>query len=310
MLTIAPAPDRVRVREAAPSAAGPRSTELANSTELVNRSTRLLLVAFVALTLLAAHQLLLLPGQTDRWFAWTVQSPPTAAFLGAAYVSGFVLSLGALRRRIWPEMRIVVAAVGVFASLTLVATLLHAHRLHLTAEDPVARATAWTWLFVYLVVPAACVAVVVRQGGLGRAGRAARRPMPRWLTAVLAAQGLALLVAGVALFARGTTTHHAGHDVGGFWPWHIGPLGAQVTGAWLIAFAVAAALVVRERDLARLVVPGLGYATFGVLQLAVLVAQWNRVEADAASLWAYVLVLATVVPAGGYGWWAGRARRR
>jgi hypothetical protein len=276
----------------------------------VNRSTRLLLVAFAALTLLAANQLLLLPGRTDRWFAWTVQSPPTAAFLGAAYVSGFVLSLGALRRRIWPEMRIVVAAVAVFASLTLVATLLHAHRLHLTAADPVARAAACTWLVVYLVVPAACIAVVVRQGGLRPADGPAERPMPRWLAALLAAQGLALLVAGVVLFARGTTTHHVGHDVGGFWPWHLGPLGAQVTGAWLIAFAVAAALVVRERDLARLAVPGLGYATFGALQLVVLAAQWNRVEADPASLCAYVLVLVTVVPAGGYGWWAGRTRRR
>jgi hypothetical protein len=276
----------------------------------VNRSARALLVAFVVLTLLAANQLLLLPGRTDRWFAWTVQSPPTAAFLGAAYLSGFVLSLGALRRRIWPEMRIVVVAVGVFASLTLVATLLHAHRLHLTAQDPVARATAWTWLAVYLVVPAACVAVVALQGGLRRAGGPARRPMPRWLAAVLVAQGLVLLVAGVVLFARGTTTHHPGHDVGGFWPWHLGPLGAQVTGAWLVAFAVAAALVVRERDLARLAVPALGYATFGVLQLAVLVAHWHRVEADAASLGAYVLVLATVAPAGAYGWWAGRSRRR
>jgi hypothetical protein len=281
----------------------------------VQPATRRLLAAFAVLTLLAAHQLLVLPDRTDRWFAWTVQSRPTAAFLGAAYAAGFVLSVAALRRRTWAEARIPVAAVGVFAALTLAATLLHAHRLHLTAEDPVAQSAAWFWLAVYLVVPAACLAVVARQGGLGQGGlRSARgpvrRPIPPWLRRLLTAQGLVLLVAGTTLLVRGAMTHHPQHDVGGFWPWPVGPLGAQVIGAWLVAFAVAAALVLRERDLGRLTAPALGYAAFGAFQLGVLVAQRSEVQADAASVWAYGTVLATAVAAGGYGWWAGRRPAR
>jgi hypothetical protein len=272
----------------------------------VQQPTRRLLVAFAALTLLATNQLLVLADHTDRWFAWTVHSRPAAAFLGAAYAAGFVLSVAALRRRAWPEVRTTVAAVGVFAGLSLVATLLHAHRLHLTAEDPVARSAAWFWLAVYLVVPAACLAVAGRQGGLRAAAGPVRRPIPRWLARLLAGQGVVLLVAGATLFARGSTSHHEHTDVGGFWPWPLGPLSAQVIGAWLVAFAVAAAQVLRERDLARLGGPALGYATFGVLQLGVLAVHRDGVVADPVSVGAYGVVLGSVVLAGGYGWWAGR----
>jgi hypothetical protein len=272
----------------------------------VQQPTRRLLAAFAALTLLATNQLLVLADRTDRWFAWTVHSRPTAAFLGAAYAAGFVLSAAALRRRTWPEVRTTVVAVGVFAGLSLVATLLHAHRLHLTAEDPIARSAAWFWLAVYLVVPAACLAVVGRQGGLRAAAGPVRRPIPPCLARLLAGQGLVLLVAGAVLFARGSTSHHEHDDVGGFWPWPLGPLSAQVIGAWLVAFAVAAVLVLRERDLARLGGPALGYATFGAVQLGVLAVQRDGVVADPASVGAYGLVLGTVVLAGGYGWWVGR----
>jgi hypothetical protein len=37
------------------------------------------------LVLVTGVQLYLLTGQTERFFAWTIASPLTAAFLGAAY---------------------------------------------------------------------------------------------------------------------------------------------------------------------------------------------------------------------------------
>jgi hypothetical protein len=46
--------------------------------------TRLLLVIFSGLTLLAFIVLFVLADATERDFAWTIKPPATAAFLGAA----------------------------------------------------------------------------------------------------------------------------------------------------------------------------------------------------------------------------------
>ena len=83
------------------------------------------------LTLLATNQLMVVADFTDRFFAWTISVRPNSAFLGAAYAAGFVLSVLALRRHRWRDVRVALLTVTVFTVLTLVPTLLHLHRLHL-----------------------------------------------------------------------------------------------------------------------------------------------------------------------------------
>src|SRR3954452_19919909 len=50
--------------------------------------TRLLLVVFGGLTFLAFLALFVMAGHTDRYFAWPIVPPVTAAFFGAAYAAG------------------------------------------------------------------------------------------------------------------------------------------------------------------------------------------------------------------------------
>jgi hypothetical protein len=267
---------------------------------------RRLLAAFALLTALATHQLLVRGGRTDVHWAWTVQSRPTVAFLGAAYAAGLVLSIAALRQRSWRHVRVAVATVTAFTVLTLAATLVHAHKLHLSAADPLARSAAWVWVAVYVAVPVAGLAVLVRQGsGRGLGGH----PLPLGLRWVLVAQGLALGGTGAVLFCRGLTAHHGTAATAGCWPWPLTPLSAQVLGAWLVALAVGAALVVRERDLNALRVPAVTYTAFGVFQCAVLLRYVSEMDAGPA-LWAYGAVLTAVVATGGYGWWVVRPLRR
>jgi hypothetical protein len=95
--------------------------------------TRTFLLVFAVLTLVATNQLFVLAAATSRWFAWTIQPPLTAAFLGAGYASGFLLVVLVLRTRLWVEARLTLVSVLVFASLSLVATLLHTDRFHFTA---------------------------------------------------------------------------------------------------------------------------------------------------------------------------------
>ncbi len=264
----------------------------------------MLLAAFTCLTLLAVVRLLV-GASAHHDFAWRIHNELTAAFLGAAFAAGFVLSLLSLRERRWSRIRITVITVAVYTVLALVATLIHNHGLRLVAGEPSAQFAAWFWLVVYLVVPAGCLAVL-----LGHEVRRVRaepvgRPMPVWLVGLLAVQGAAMAAAGAVLYLGGATVHHTLDDMTGFWPWELGTLSGQVVGAWLIAFGVAAALSIRERDLTRLVIPAAAYTVFGVLELLVLLRYRTEIRADDPWAWVYAAFFCTMVATGGYGWWAG-----
>jgi hypothetical protein len=117
---------------------------------------RSLLLAASVLVFLAGFQLFVLTEHTDSYFAWTIQPPLTAAFLGASYFASFLLEFLASRETDWDKGRIAVPAVFVFTTLTLIATLLHADRFHFNSPELVARFAAWFWLAIYAVVPPPC----------------------------------------------------------------------------------------------------------------------------------------------------------
>ncbi|SEP71855.1 hypothetical protein [Microlunatus flavus] len=256
--------------------------------------TRVLLVAFVVLTLVATNQLFVLARRTATLFSWTVQPPLSAAFLGASYAAGCVLSVLALRSRSWRTARVPLVTVLVFAVLTLLATLLHLDRFHFAAPGLVARAAAWIWLTVYLVVPVALLVVVLRQARASRSARADRapgRPLPRWLVGLLVLQGAVLGVVGVALLVVPGVAAR-------WWPWTLTPLTARMIAAWLVALAVAALLSLRA-DVAGVTVPAVAYVAFALLQLLALVLYgevfaWGS-AASVVYLGALVVSLATGV---------------
>jgi hypothetical protein len=269
---------------------------------------RLLLAAFTGLTLLAVLGLLVGASRAHHDFAWRIHTELTAAFLGAAFAAGFVLSLLSLRERRWSRIRVPVLTVTLYTVLALVATIVHNHGLQLVAGGTSARFAAWFWLVVYLLVPVASLAVVVGHEARRGPAEPVHRPMPGWLVVLLAVQGATMAGVGVVLYLGGATVHHTLDDMTGFWPWELGTLSGQVVGSWLMAFGVAAALTIRERDLSRLVIPAVAYTVFGVLELLVLLRYRTEVSAEDPWLWFYVLFLLTIVASGGYGWWAGRRR--
>ena len=69
-------------------------------------ATRLLLLVFGALTFLAFLALFVMAGHTDRYFAWTIVPPVTAAFFGAAYAAGCAGVLLGLRSGRWAGIRV------------------------------------------------------------------------------------------------------------------------------------------------------------------------------------------------------------
>src|SRR5688500_1255825 len=96
-----------------------------SSTQEMLTSPRMRLMLLVAsiLVFIVGIQLFIFTEQTEKYFAWTINPPLTAAFLGAAYWSAFSLEFVASRQRTWAQARIAVPAVLAFTSLTFIVTL-------------------------------------------------------------------------------------------------------------------------------------------------------------------------------------------
>src|ERR687885_96834 len=228
----------------------------------VLRPMRALLVVFGVLTLLAVAALFVRPETTDRYFAWTIKPPVTAAFLGAAYLAGCTLVVLSLRAVAWAHARAAVVTILVFTVLTLVATVVHLDRFHLQVDRPAARAAAWFWLAVYVSVPLVMVVLLALQQRAEGVHPDRARPLPRWLAVALAAEGAVMFAVGAVLFVRPGTISA--------WPWALSPLTSRAVGAWLVSFGLAAGLAVVEGDLPRLRAPAIAYLVFALAELAAL----------------------------------------
>ena len=257
-------------------------------------SMRRLLVVAAVLVLLAGATLFLLSTRTDQFFAWTIASPMTAVFLGAAYWSAALLELAGARARSWAEGRVAVPTVFVFTVLTLVATLVHLPAFHLGGGQPLAgRVVAWVWLAVYVVVPLAMVVISVVQHRVPAPDPPRVRRLPPAVRATLALLLVVLAVVGSGLFAAPGAT-------AAWWPWELTPLTARAVGAWLVGLAVAAGHALVEDDLARVKPLGPTAVAFAVLQAVALARHGGEVEWSSASAWVYLAGLGTLLAVGSW----------
>ncbi|MEG9248468.1 hypothetical protein V6S67_10255 [Arthrobacter sp. Soc17.1.1.1] len=183
--------------------------------------TRVLAVAILPFLMVATVLLYLLPRDTDSLFAWTIDPPMTAMFLASAYLGGIWFFSAAARPGNWRAVRRGMPAVFVFASLLLVATLLHLDRFH------AGHISFVTWLVLYLTTPAlVLLAMVLNRGADDGSDAPLEYHLGLPVRIVLALVGLVALVVGVTLFVNPQLFLSS-------WPWTLTPLTARVVGAAL-----------------------------------------------------------------------------
>ena len=260
------------------------------ATKPLTAGVRGLLLVFCVTVFASGFQLFALTEYTDRFFAWTVDPPLTAAFFGAAYWASFPLVLISSRQRAWARARVAVPSVLLFTTLTLLATLLHIDRFHM------ASVFGWVWLVVYGIVPPAMLLLLVSQ--LRVAGRDPPRSktLPAWMRLVLGLQAGVMLTLGVALFVSPQTTAV-------LWPWMLTPLTGRAVGAWLVGIGVVAAHMCVENDYRRIRAALIGYTVLGGLQLLALARYPGTVDWSGVGSWIYLLLLLSIGGVGLYGWW-------
>ncbi len=260
-----------------------------------NKGVRTVLLVGSLFVFAAGVPLYVGTAQTDRYFAWTIRPPLTAAFLGASYWASFLLGFLCARQRSWHRARLAVPGPLVFTVLTLVATLIHIDRFHFNSPQPVARLVTWAWLFIYIAVPVALAISLVPQ--LRTSGQDPPRlsPLPAAMRGFFMVLVITMGPLGLGLFVAPAATL-------ALWPWMLTPLTARAVGAWLITIAVISVQTVSENDLER-VRPGLmTMAALGALQAVALLRYPSSFPWASTAGGIYLLFLMGILLMGLYGW--------
>jgi hypothetical protein len=259
---------------------------------------RWLLYAAAFLVFLAGLVLFVFPLRTAEWFAWTVNPPMTAVFLGAAYWSAAGLEVTGARSVSWGSARLAVWPVFVFTTLTLGVTLLHLDRFHLSADTAtLAQVATWAWLAIYAIVPVAMLLISWMQIHSRRPARYSARAewpvLPPALRLLLVAIAAVLLLYGVALLAVPI-------PAAAWWPWPLSELTARAIGAWLIGLGWAAAQGQMSGDLRTVRPVALTSVAFVILQALALLRYGDALAWPSAPAVGFVTVLLAIGVAGGW----------
>ena len=109
--------------------------------------TRVVAAAVIVILVLAFFVLFVLPGQTDRRFAWTIHPSMTAMLMGAGYGSALYFFARVLTERRWHRVGLGFLPITVFTWMMLGTTILHWDRFR-HGSFPFEL-----WFWVYLATP-------------------------------------------------------------------------------------------------------------------------------------------------------------
>lgn len=251
-------------------------------------SVRAGLLAIAGVIFLLGLSLYGQPGETESLFAWTIQVPLTACFLGASYWASTTLALACAAERDWVCARAFAAPYLIAGVVLLWVTIVHIDLFHM---DDV---TGWAWLALYGIFPPAVVALLARQLRASGGQTAPGAPIARPLLAVLGAQGVVMVALGTALVV-------APEDAASLWPWPLTPLTGRAIGTFVLAQGVLVLTVCRERDWTRVRPAMLQYGVLGVLHLGAIARFTDTFDWDAAGAWLYLGFVLSVLAVGAYG---------
>ncbi len=183
--------------------------------------------------------------------------PLHARFLGAMYLSAFVLLLGGCLYNRWSDITVVPVMTAVWTTGIFVVSMLHTELFDFSTIQ------TWIWFVAYCVYPAIALWVVwAHRTEILAAGRGG--DVPAWVRAYLLGQGILLVLLGAALFLAPST-------MAGVWPWPITDELAQLYSAPFLSFGIGSLLLGRMGRWSRM---RTGAITMSVFAVGVLTASF------------------------------------
>ena len=252
------------------------------------------------LSLVSSIQLFVLGERTETFFAWTIQSPLTAATFGGFYLGAMTYGFLSARELIWAKVRAPALGLFVFTTVTLAASILHLDKFHLTSPDWLTRTAAQVWMLVYILLPPLLLITLILQGRMAGTDPDRMKSFPVWFRILLLLHGLfGITVACFLFFAPQTVIP--------FWSWALTLLTARVLSAWLFSFGVISLQALREHDWTRIRVFAAGYLVAGVLGLIALLRYPGEVHWFEVGNSGYLMYIAIMLVIGFAGYSRSRA---
>jgi hypothetical protein len=191
------------------------------------------------------------PTEIDRALPWSVP-PLHARFLGAMYLSGATLMIGALASRRPAEIGIATWMATIWTGMLGIVSFLNLSEFDFT------RPPVWFWFFAYVAYPAAGAWLALT--GSSPAVPAPIGNVPGRVRGWLALQGAILVALACVLFFRPSAAAT-------FWPWPIPVLLAQIYAGPFMSYGVGSLLLSRQRDWADCRMPLASMLVFALLVL-------------------------------------------
>ena len=223
-------------------------------------------------------ELTFLTERTDKFFSWTIGSPLTAAVFGSFYfAASMITASAALNWKTWVRAR--PAVPGTFALVLLIelATLYNFEpfRLHLHAPDGITNFEFFLWIGAYTIEPIGLTIGMLMQRRMPGVDPPTVERLPAWWRNCAWVGGVGAIVVGALLFLL----PYVAVDI---WSW----------------------------PLTRLLVPALGFAALGPLQLIAILRFTDEIDFGNLQIWGHLAFLVGVTILGFIGCvMAFRARR-
>ncbi len=225
-----------------PEKAGPVQT----GDDRLNALTRWVSILITPFLVGAFIILYFFPTRTADLFAWPINPPMSALFIGAGFGTGAAFFVRALAERRWHAAAPGFLPVAAFALLMALTTVLHWDRFSHAHPAFIA------WAVIYAATPILVPLVWLhnRRADPGDS-KEEKSNLPRSVRLGLGLFGAAILVVGLCLFINPQTMM-------AFWPWALTPLTARATISFIILAAGSEIMLARERRWSayRLVIQG------------------------------------------------------
>jgi hypothetical protein len=260
-------------------------------------AVRLIAAIIVVVLVLAVIVLYLMPGQTERFWAWTITPPMTPLLMGAGYAAGAYFFTRALIGRSWRSITVGFPPIAAFTTLLLIATVLHWDRFNHT------HIAFFAWTFLYAITPLLIPAVWLVNCRRDPGREAGELLVPSGSRAALALVGASICAVALVMFVR------PGMVIDD-WPWDLTPLTARVIAAYLALTGVSLGLVALDARwrAAKVIIESLAVGT--ALIIGGIIRDWDSLDPAAGVSWLYLasMVLGLALLGGLYASMEARAR--
>lgn len=237
---------------------------------------RLVAAVIVIVLVLAVIVLFGMPGETERFWAWTISPAMTALLMGAGYAAGAYFFTRVLFTRSWRSVTLGFLPITAFTTLLLLATLIHWDRFNH------GHVAFWSWAFLYAVTPFLVPGLWLANRRTDPGRQVDDLLIPSRLRGVLTVMGALIVALALVMFVSPVTVMDG-------WPWQLSALTARTVSAYLAltgATLVLIALDARWRAAKVLVeslVIGSALIVIGIIRA------WDTLDPSEQVRWLYLV---------------------